>query len=107
MLGVCHDDPDVTPPELVRYDACITVGPEVTPEGEVGVQTLAGGPYARTTHEGPYGKLGETYSALMGQWLPRSGRRLRSDPCIEAYLNDPEGTDPDDLLTDVFVPLEP
>jgi AraC family transcriptional regulator len=107
MLGVCHDDPDVTPPGRIRYDACITVDAGIEPEGDVGVQTLAGGPYARFTHHGAYDRLGETYAALMGQWLPRSGRRLRSEPCIEAYLNDPDGTDPEDLVTDIYVPLEP
>ena len=27
FIGICHDDPAVTPPEKVRYDACVTVGP--------------------------------------------------------------------------------
>ena len=64
MLGVCYDDPDVTPPERIRYDACITVQPGVAAEGDVGVQTLAGGTYARFTHHGPYDRLGEIYIPL-------------------------------------------
>src|SRR5262249_39313322 len=23
VLGICHDDPDVTPPDKIRYDCCI------------------------------------------------------------------------------------
>lgn len=105
-LGISHDDPDVTPADKIRYDACITVGPEVQPEGEVGVQEIAGGDYAVTTHRGPYEKLNETYARLCGQWLPTSRRELRSAPSFEIYKNDPATTPPPDLLTEVYVPLQ-
>ena len=26
MIGVCYDDPEVTPPDKLRYDACLSVG---------------------------------------------------------------------------------
>ncbi len=107
FIGLCHDDPEVTPPDKIRYDACVTVNEEFRPERDIGVQTIAGGQYALTTHFGPYNRLGETYSQLLGQWLPRSGRELRSIPCLEVYLNDPEGTDPEELITDIYAPLEP
>lgn len=107
FIGVCYDDPEVTPPEKIRYDACITVDDDVAASGEVGVQTLAGGDYAVVTHAGPYDTVGRTYATLFGQWLPHSGRELRSEPSLEFYLNDPESTDPEDLLTDIYAPLEP
>ncbi len=107
FIGLCYDDPEVTPPEKIRYDACVTVDEEFKPEGEIGVQAIEGGQYALTTHFGPYDRLGETYARLLGQWLPRSGRELRALPCLEVYLNDPEGTDPEDLVTDIYAPLEP
>jgi AraC family transcriptional regulator len=106
FLGVCHDDPEVTPPEKIRYDACVTVDDDFSPRGEIGVQTLEGGVYACVTHFGPYDKLGDTYAEIMGEWLPRSGRELRSSPCFELYMNDPEGTAPEDLVTDIHVPLK-
>ena len=74
FIGLCHDDPDITPPEKVRYDACVTVGEDYTPEGEIGVQMIAGGEYAVTTHFGPYDRVGETYARFFGGWLPKSGR---------------------------------
>ena len=106
FIGLCHDDPDVTPPGKIRYDACVTVDERFAPTGEIGIQTIAGGPYAVTTHFGPYHELGQTYTKLLGQWLPRSGHELRSSPCFEVYLNDPESTEPAELLTDVYVPLQ-
>ena len=106
ILGICHDDPEVTPPEKIRYDACVTVDERFVPEGEIGVQVIPGGEYAVTTHFGPYQNLGDTYTRLLGQWLSRSGRELRSAPCFEVYLNDPQSTEPEDLLTDIYAPLK-
>lgn len=107
FVGVCHDDPEVTAPEKIRYDACVTVDDNFEAEAEIGVQTIGGGEYAVATHIGPYDKLGHTYAKLYGQWLPQSGREPRSQPCLEFYWNDPESTDPEHLLTDIYAPLEP
>lgn len=107
FIGICHDDPAVTAPNRVRYDACITVDGQFRPRGEIGVQEIPGGDYAVLTHFGPYEKLGGSYAALLGQWLPRSGRTLRSTPCFEVYFNSPEDTEPGDLITDIHAPLEP
>jgi len=105
--GSPNDDPEVTPPEKIRYDACITVDETVEPEGDIGVQTLRGGEYAMTVHKGPYEKLIETYGRISGEWAPGSGRVVSSDPCLEVYLNDPHRTPPDQLRTEIYVPLEP
>lgn len=107
FIGICYDDPEVTAPEKIRYDACVTVDSDFVPEDDIGVQTVGGGEYAVTTHLGPYELLGQTYAQLLGQWLPRSGRELRSEPSLEFYLNTPESTDPEDLITDIYAPLEP
>jgi len=106
FIGICHDDPAVTPPAKVRYDACATVSGSFQPQGDIGVQIIPGGDYAVLTHFGPYDKLGESYARLLGQWLPRSGRTLGSTPCFEVYLNSPENTEPEDLVTDLYVLLE-
>ena len=71
------------------------------------MQVVPGGDYAVLTHFGPYNKLGESYTWLLGQWLPRSNRTLRSTPCFDVYFNSPENTDPEDLVTDLYAPLEP
>lgn len=107
FIGLSHDDPEVTPPDKIRYDACVTVDENFRPQGEIGVQVIPGGEYAVTTHFGPYERLNETYARLMGQWLPRSGRELGDSSCFEVYLNDPNSTEPEDLVTDVHVPLKP
>jgi AraC family transcriptional regulator len=107
FIGVCHDDPEITPPDKVRYDACITVPDSVAAAGEVGVQDLPGGDFAQTLHKGPYENLSATYHALCGQWIPTRGREMRHIPSQEVYLNTPDRTPPQDLRTLVLVALEP
>ncbi len=106
LLGVVHDDPEVTPPDKVRYDACIPVDDRFVAEGDIGVQTIEGGEYAVATHRGPYRKLGETYARLCGEWLPASGRELRACPSFEVYRNSPMSAAPEELLTDIYLPLQ-
>jgi AraC family transcriptional regulator len=103
-LGIVHDDPEVTPPDKVRYDACLIVNGSFRPEGEVGVQEI-GGDFAVATHRGPYDALGATYARLCGQWLPGSGRELAPTPCFEVYRNSPLDTPPENLLTEIHLPL--
>jgi AraC family transcriptional regulator len=106
-IAIPYDDPEVTAPEKLRCDCCVAVGEGVAPEGEVGVQTLEGGEYAVLTHVGPYRRLGESYRWLFGTWLPASGRELRNSPAFEIARNSPDSTPPEQLRTDIYLPLEP
>lgn len=106
FIGICHDDPEITPQAKLPYDACVNVGARFAPWDEIGLQIIAGGRYAVTTHFGAYHRLGQTYAKLLGQWLPRSGYTVRAAPCFEVYLNSPENAKPSDLLTDVYLPVE-
>ena len=105
FLGIAHDDPAVTPPDKLRYDACIVVDPHFRPEGDVGVEEVGGGAYAVTTHRGPYERLTETYARLCGEWLPAHGREPRHAPSFTIHRNFPDTTAPEDLLTDIYMPV--
>jgi AraC family transcriptional regulator len=106
-IGISHDNPDITPEDKIRYDACITFQGAVKPEGEVGMQKIGGGKYAVFLHSGPYEKLGETYNAIFSQWLPEAGEKLREAPCFEVYLNrDPRRTKPEKLRTEICIPIQ-
>lgn len=106
FIGLSYDDPDVTPPDKLRYDACVSVGDGVEPGGEVAVQEIAGGRYAVTVHQGPYDKLNATYAQLCGGWMPAKKEEMRSLPCCEVYLNDIATTPPEELLVEIRLPLE-
>jgi AraC family transcriptional regulator len=104
-IGVSRDDPKITASQQLRYDACVTIDRDVTPSGEVGVQTIPGGRYAMFMHRGPYEQFQTTYDAIYGDWLPQSGEQLRDESCFEVYLTDPDNTPPADLRTEIWIPL--
>ncbi len=106
VLSLSHDDPKVTPPEKIRFDACIEADPSVTPDAPVSKKTIKGGRYAMTVHRGPYSNLADTYAQLCGQWAPQSGYEADSRACIEVYVNNPEETAPADLITKVYFPVK-
>jgi AraC family transcriptional regulator len=106
MAGMGYDDPRTTPPEKLRYDACITIGPDVKVSGEVQIQEIGGGEYATVKQVGPYEKLPETYMYLYDEWSKTSGRTISDRPAIEFYRNDPETTPTEELITEIYVPLE-
>jgi AraC family transcriptional regulator len=105
FLGISWDDPEITPPDKLRYDAAITISRPVQPDGAIGVTELAGGEYASLLHKGPYENLSASYQQVFGAWLPASGRELRDIPCFELYRNTPQNTPPEQLLTVIHVPL--
>lgn len=106
FIGFAHDDPSVTEPDKIRYDAAISLTGPLTPRPPVTLGTLPGGEYAIITHRGPYDRLEDAYKELMGRWLPQSGREMREASCFEIYRNDPASTPPEDLLTDIHLPLK-
>jgi AraC family transcriptional regulator len=107
FIGIPHDDPDVTPSKRLRYDACVTVDDGYVPTGTIKVQIIPGGDYAVTTHCGPPSGIGDAYARLFGQWLPRSGREVRSSPSFVIALNLLQHFEPPNRLTDIYLPLEP
>jgi AraC family transcriptional regulator len=105
-LGVIHDDPDITLPDKLRYDAAIILrNSDVRPEGDIGVQEIPGADYAVASHLGPYDNLSETYARMCGEWLPESGFELAAAPALEFYRNSPMDTPPEKLLTEIYLPL--
>ena len=105
MLAIYYDDPETTPASQLESEAGVTVTAGVRlPEGLV-EKRLPAGRYARTTHQGPYATLGDTWSRLMGEWLPKSGERVGEGSSYEVYRNNPSNASPDDLRTDLYLPI--
>lgn len=105
-IGVGYDNPEDTPPAAIRYDACMTIAEDVIPEGDVREMTIDGGQYATVTYKGPYSGLKNIYHWLYAKWLPENGYRYAMKPCFEVYLNDPANTPPEDLVTEIWAPVE-
>lgn len=106
LLGICYDDPEITEPTKIRYDACMTIDSNFQPVDGIEVKEVGGGKYAITRHIGPYTELYKTYRALCGMWIPQNGYEHRSEPPFEIYLNDANTTKPEDLITEIYIPIK-
>jgi AraC family transcriptional regulator len=110
-IGIPYDNPDITPNDRCRYDACVTV-PESVREGggEVGVQDIPGGKYAvrrisvstTETH-----KIGEAVDDLYGDWLPGSGYAIDDKPSLEIYYENPDHAPGEWITMDYCIPIRP
>lgn len=105
FIGVPLDNPKVTPPEKLRYDACVTVDEKYVPTKPVRVRVIAGGDYV-VARNCPIGAIAKGYEKLFGSWLPKSGRKWRKAPSFLVATDHPTGTPPAFGFTDIYVPLE-
>ena len=92
-----------TPQNELRYDACISYDDKsVKPEGEIGV----GGKYLHYLHKGSYDDLKEVYTKMM-DFCVENEISVANRPPFEKYLNrDPRRTKPQNLKTEIFIPLK-
>lgn len=104
MVAAYYDDPSATPAADLRSHAGVVFGEGVALEAPLEVVTLPAGPHAVLRYQGPYSGLPAAYDQLFG-WLPGSGREPADSPVFEIYLNTPMDTAPENLLTEICVPL--
>lgn len=72
-IAVFHNDPEITPPDLLRMSVGLTV-PEATPTQD-GIELLwiPEGTYAVAAGWMHFGRHAQAWWILMAEWLPRSG----------------------------------
>ncbi len=109
FIGIYHDDPREVDEAKLRSDACITLDRDVPlPDGPLPDDViridLPGGRHAVIRHLGPYPELSKTYELIYGTWLPKSGE-TPIGVAYEDYLNNANEVAPEDLITDIYVPL--
>ncbi|MQQ10450.1 helix-turn-helix domain-containing protein [Epibacterium sp. SM1979] len=105
MLGIYYDDPDATPAQDLRSFAALEIAADADVAEPMERASISGGATAVLLFKGPYAGLHDAYKYLYGVWLPQSGREARDAPCYEVYLNSPSDTAPEELLTQICLPL--
>lgn len=106
MQAVFYDDPDLTPEAELRSAACVPCAEGVDlPDGTQELRRPAG-TYAKLEYVGPYADMKDAYRWLYGVWLPASGYDIADRPGFEAYLNSPVDTAPQDLRSDIYLPVQ-
>lgn len=86
---------------LFKWAAAI----EAPPPG-IELDEVDGGRHAVHRLVGPHERIGQAYRRLFDEWLPGSGESVAQRPCMELYRNMPSETAPENLVTDVCVPLQ-
>ena len=106
VIAVYHDAPGSKPDRDLHSHAAVIMASPFPPDIEgLDYFDLVGGRHAVMQHHGAYATLGSAYEWLYGKWLPHSGEEPRNAPPIELYVNDPRTTPPEQLRTDVRLPL--
>ncbi len=106
MVGVFYDDPRAVPVADLRSHAAFQITGQADLSDPLEAIALAPGRHAVMTYRGPYAGLPAAYDQLFGVWLPSSGEEPADAPSFEVYLNSPMDTAPEDLLTELHLPLK-
>ncbi|MCD4734004.1 AraC family transcriptional regulator [bacterium] len=106
FIGISWDDSQIISPGECRFEAAVMVHPDAQPAGGVGVRRLTGGLFARYRHFGSYSGLSNTYARLIREWLVDPPYLMRNEPTREYYRNNPDSTPPEDLLTEIHLPIK-
>jgi len=106
---VCHE----TSPDAVReaqekgtaiVEVAWPVSGTVKGSGEIRVYELPGGKMVRTLHRGPYETCESTYLALFS-WIEERHLQI-AGPIREIYPNDPREVKPEEIITEIMVPVQ-
>jgi AraC family transcriptional regulator len=104
-VAVYYDDPAAVEPRALRSHAGFVLAEAAEMPAGLDEVRLGGGPAAVLHYKGPYAGLEAAYGYLYGTWLAQSGREPADAPVYEVYLNGPADVPPEELLTDIVVPL--
>ena len=105
-IGVYYDDPFSVAEDELRSRAGLVVATDFTFAPPLVETTIGGGRHAVLRHKGPYATMRSAYQWFYGAWLAQSGEEVEDAPVFEEYMNNPRDTQPQDLLTDIYLPLK-
>jgi effector-binding domain-containing protein len=102
-MTIYHDD------DYVEEGADIEVAVPVTgrisiEDPSVEVRNLKPLKVASLVHKGSYESIGEAYEKIMG--YVRDEELEITGPMMDLYLNDPNTVNPDDILTEIQIPVK-
>lgn len=103
---VCFDDVSSTPVEDLRSYAAVTLTEPLDAPDGLERYDIPAGRAAVLTYTGPYSGLPEAWNAIYCDWLSASDEEMADRPPYEVYLNDPTTTPPDQLVTEIVIPLK-
>lgn len=106
FVSISCDNPFVTPIDQRRFYIGVTADKDVKSEGKLTIQEISGGMYAVFRHRGSYAELPDLYRLIYEEWLPQSKYVQKYPLTFESYLNTPNELAIDDLITEIYIPIE-
>jgi len=107
VLAVYYDNPDVTPVDQLRADACVTIPEGTKTKRDIGTMTVPGGLFAVAYVEIDPSQYGEAWDRLMKDWMPPSGYQPDGRLCYENYVNNPEKHPDGKHIVEICEPIRP
>lgn len=108
-IGMYWDNPIYVPASDLRSAVCVEVpaGYQNTTKTRlpIEVKEIAGGEYITTTFTGPYERLGRVWDDLTIYVEKNLHRTISEAAAFEIYVNDPSETPPDQLITELYMPV--
>lgn len=104
--GIHYNNPATTPADDYRVDLCISVDSEVpkNPQGVIN-KIIPSGRCAVARHIGSRNNV-TAAAYLYEQWLPNSGEKIRDYPLFFHYVNIGKDIKEQEMITDVYLPLQ-
>jgi AraC family transcriptional regulator len=106
MIAFYYDDPTVVAENELRASAGYTLADTSDLASPYRAMEIQPGDCAVLTFKGPYSDLHVPWRWIYSEWLVKSDRQPAEAPPFEEYLNDPRQTAPQDLLTNICIPLK-
>lgn len=102
------DDDEISDAIHCRYHAGLIIDPAqaVTTKGHFALKVHRPQKYAKFVHKGSHESCCETYERIYACWLTEVALEFADAPILEFYLNDEEDTPQEELLTEIYIPVE-
>ncbi len=84
-IGLCPNNPALTPPQSCIFDAGIPVSKEIEEDEQVGIQSIPAGRYAVLNIACSPHQFNQVWKWLAFKWLQQSGETYAMEHCYEMY----------------------
>ncbi len=104
MIGVYYSSPADTKPAELTWEVGFPVAGGTAPQPPLVIKEWKFPACAICMHKGAYDKTGETIRRLI-DWVKANGYAV-AGPTLERYLNNPMQVKPEELLTEIWIPVK-
>ncbi len=108
FLAEILDDNEITDQLHCRYNAGIIIETPLNfePKELFRTKAIPQQKYAKFLHKGSHENSLITYDYIYSNWITDINLELEDKPTLEFFLNDEEDTPPDELLTEIYIPIK-